>query len=56
MKHRKLSWVLCDDLEGCDGVKVRREVQERGDTCIHIADSLHHTMETNTTLLAIIRQ
>ena len=28
----------------------RREDQEGGDTCIHIADSLHCTAETNTTL------
>ena len=27
-----------------------REVQEGGDICIHIADSLHCTEETNTTL------
>ena len=26
------------------------EVQEGGDVCIHIADSLHCTAETNTTL------
>ena len=26
------------------------EVQEGGDICIHIADSLHCTAETNTTL------
>ena len=28
----------------------RREVQEGGDKCIHSADSLHCTAETNTTL------
>ena len=27
-----------------------REVQERGDICMHTADSLHCTAETNTTL------
>ena len=27
-----------------------REVQEGGDICIHIGDSLHCTAETNTTL------
>ena len=27
-----------------------REVQEEGDTCIHIADSFHCTTEVNTTL------
>ena len=47
MYHRELSSVLCDDLEGwCEG---RREIQEGGDVHIHIADSLHCTMETNTT-------
>ena len=30
MKHRELSSVHCDDLEGRDG----RGVQEGGDTCI----------------------
>ena len=39
--------MLCDDLDGWDG---GREVQEGGDICIHIADSLHCTAETNTTL------
>ena len=34
--HRELSSVLCDDLEGWDG----GEVQEGGDICICIADSL----------------
>ena len=27
-----------------------KEVQKGGDICIHIADSLHCTAETNTTL------
>ena len=27
-----------------------REVQEGGGICVHIADSLHHRAETNTTL------
>ena len=27
-----------------------REVQEGGDICIHVADSLHFTAETHTTL------
>ena len=31
-----------------------REVQEGKDICTHIADSLHCTAETNTTLKAII--
>ena len=40
--------MLCDDLNEWDGVG--REVREGGDMCIHIADSLHCTAETNTTL------
>ena len=36
--------VLCGDLNG-------KEIQKRGDMCIHIADSFHCTVETNTTLL-----
>ena len=32
------------------GVGGRRKVQERGDICIHVADSLHCTAEINTTL------
>ena len=42
--------MLCDDLDGWDGEGGRREVQEGGDIGIHIADSLHCTAETNTTL------
>ena len=38
--------MLSDDLEGWSG----REVQEGKDVCIHIADSLCCTAETNTTL------
>ena len=41
--------MLCDDLEGWDG-EGGREAQEGGDICIHIADSLCCTAETNTTL------
>ena len=41
--------MLCDDLDGWDGGG-EREVQEGGDIDIHIADSLHCTAETNTTL------
>ena len=40
--------MLCDDLDGWDGSG--KEVQERGDIYIHIADLLHCTAETNTTL------
>ena len=35
--------MLCGDLDGWDG----RQVQEGGDICIHIADSLPGTIETN---------
>ena len=54
-KHRELSSVLCDDLDAGEGGKGEggrggREVQEGGDIVIHIADSLHCTAETNTTL------
>ena len=42
--------MLCDDLDGWDGAGSGREVQERGDISIHIADSLHCTAKTNTTL------
>ena len=41
--------MLCDDLDGWDGGG-GREVQEGEDIGIHIADSLHCTAETNTTL------
>ena len=44
---RKLSLVLCDDPEGWNG-EVGSEVQERGDICIHMADSRCCTTETNT--------
>ena len=40
--------MLCDDLDRQDGGG--QEVQEGGDICIHIADSLHCTAETNATL------
>ena len=32
------------------GSGVGREIQERGDICIHVADSLHGTAEINTIL------
>ena len=38
--------MLCDDLDGWDGVGAGREVQEGGDIGVHIADSLHCTAET----------
>ena len=37
-------------LGGWDGGGCGREVQEGGEICIHTADSLHCTAETNTTL------
>ena len=43
--------MLCDDLDGWDwgvGVRGGKEVQKGGDICIHIADSLGCTAETNT--------
>ena len=48
--HRKLSLVLCDNLEGWDGVRGVREVQEEGDICVLMADSYCCTAKTNTTL------
>ena len=50
MEHRELSLVLCDDLDGWDGSSDGREVQEKGDTCIHTADSLSCTGEANAIL------
>ena len=47
-RNRELRSVLCDDLDGWDGGG-GREVQEGKDICIHIADSLYCTGETNTT-------
>ena len=46
----KLSSVLCDDLDGWDGMGVGREVREGGDISIHVGDSFHCTTETNTVL------
>ena len=56
-KHRGLSLVRCKDLDGWDGREVGwegggRGVQEGAYKCIHTADSLHCTAETNTTLLS----
>ena len=36
---RKLKQGLCISLEGWDGEGDGREVQKRGDICIHMADS-----------------
>ena len=35
---------------GVEGVVKGREVQEGGNTCLYIADSLHYTAEINTML------
>ena len=42
--------MLCGDLDGWDGEMGGREVQEGGDICIHIADSLCYKAESNTPL------
>ena len=47
---RELSWVLCDDLDGWDGVGDGQAGQKSGDVCIHQADSLSCIAETSTTL------
>ena len=49
IKHRKLSSVLCDDLlDGWDGGE--GSPRGRGYMYADMADSLHCTAETNTTL------
>ena len=51
IKHRELSLVLCDDLEGWDGGwEGGSRGRGYGDICIRIADSFCSTAETNTTL------
>ena len=42
--------MLCDNLEEWDGVRSGREVQERGEMCIPLADSCWYMVETNTVL------
>ena len=42
--------MLCDNLEGWDGVVGEREVQEEGDICILMTDSHCCTAETSKTL------
>lgn len=49
IKHRELNSGLCGDLEGGMGVR-GREVQEGEDICKYMADSLHCTAVTKTTL------
>ena len=43
--------MLCDNLEGWDGVGHRREIQEGGDLHIPVADSCGHMEEINTTVI-----
>ena len=40
--------MFCDNLEGWDGLGVGKEVQERGDVCIPMADSCCCMAEANT--------
>ena len=42
--------MLCDNLEGWDGVGGQREGHEGGDVAIPMAGSCCHMAETNTTL------
>ena len=42
--------MLCDNLEGCNGIRGGTEVQEGGDICILRAGSCCYVAETNTTL------
>ena len=44
------NWVLCDNLEGWDGVGHGREIQEGGSICTPMADSCRYMTETNTVL------
>ena len=47
---RELKLGLCDNLEGWDGERDGREVQERGDICIPVADSCGGLTENNKIL------
>ena len=42
--------VLCNNLEGWDGVRGEREVQEEGDIGMPMADSCWYMAETTTIL------
>ena len=44
--------MLSDNLEGWDGVEDGREAHGAEDLCVHTADSLCCTAETNTALLS----
>ena len=51
IKHRRLSWMLCDNLDGWDMVgEGGPRGRGYGDICI--ADSLCYKAETNTPLLS----
>ena len=47
---QNLHLVLCDNVEGWDGVGGGGEAQERGDICVPMANSCWHMAETNTIL------
>ena len=47
---KELKSVICDNIEGWDGVEGEREVQEGGDICIPMTDSCWYTAETNMIL------
>ena len=49
VKIKKKKILLCDNLEGWDGVGDGKEVQEGGDICIPVADSCLCMAETDTT-------
>ena len=42
--------MLCDSLEGWDGVGTGKEIQEGRDVCLPVADSCWYMAETNTIL------
>ena len=42
--------VLCDNLEGWDGVRGGRKAQEGGDICMPMADSCSYMAEVNKIL------
>ena len=42
--------MLCDNLEGQEGVGGGTGIQEGGDVCIPVADAYGSMAETNTTL------
>ena len=48
--HSELSLVLCDNLDGWDGVGDGREVQKGGDMWIAVTDSCWCMAETSTIL------